>query len=92
MSLTADQPYVNDETLLSRLASVFRDVFDAPDLQIVPATTAADIDEWDSVGYITLIVSIEREFDIEMIGPEIGELRSVGDILSLIEKRQAASA
>ena len=92
MAISTQQTTANDKDVWSRLTGVFRDVFDAPALELSPATTAADIDEWDSVGYITLIVSVEREFGIELIGPEIGALQSAGDMVRLIEQKQSPSS
>jgi len=83
---------VAEAQILTHLQRVFQEVFDAPTLEVGRDTTASDIDEWDSVGYITLIVSIEREFGIELIGPEIGELQSTGDIVDLIASKQAVTS
>ncbi len=92
MSIEAKDNRAAEPQIWTRLNRVFREVFDAPGLDVGPDTTAADIDEWDSVGYITLIVSIEREFGIEMIGPEIGELQSAGDIVELIASKLAVTS
>lgn len=92
MSTDVKDGGVAEAQILMRLQRVFREVFDAPALEVGRNTTSADIDEWDSVGYITLIVSIEREFGIEMIGPEIGELQSAGDIVDLIMSKQTVTS
>ena len=53
------------EEVYERLNEVFRDVFDDPDLTVNDETTAADVDGWDSLIHITLIDSVEEEFDVD---------------------------
>jgi len=43
----------------SLLTEIFRDVFDDDTITLSPNTTAADIDDWDSVGHLNLIVAIK---------------------------------
>jgi acyl carrier protein len=52
------------EETLSRLTKVFRDVFDDDDLVISPATTATDVDGWDSINHVNLVLAVEREFKV----------------------------
>ena len=64
-----------------RLQSIFQDLFDNPDLQITRSTTAADIEDWDSITHIDLIVATEKEFKIKMTTAEVRGLNNVGDFI-----------
>ena len=53
------------EEVFAKLNEVFRDVFDDEDIVVTDETTAADIEDWDSLEHINLLVAIERSFDIK---------------------------
>jgi acyl carrier protein len=77
-----------DEPLIySRLSEIFRNVFDEDSLQVTPGLSAKDVDGWDSLAHIRLIVSIEKAFRIKFSTAEIGKLLNVGDLVALIESR-----
>ena len=73
--------------VMAVLQTVFRDVFDRPDLIIKPETDAADIEGWDSLMHINLIVAIEERFGIAFSTAEIGSFSCVGDVAALIEAK-----
>jgi acyl carrier protein len=75
------------EKIQERLQLVFRDVFDDDDIVISEKTTATDIDEWDSLRHISLIVSVEKEFSIRLSASEIGSLKNVGEMMTYIMER-----
>jgi acyl carrier protein len=74
--------------VLAALTEIFREVFDDDDLSITEATTADDIDGWDSMNHITLVVETERRFKVKFQTAEIEELKNVGEFVSLIAKKQ----
>lgn len=71
-----------------RLQEIFRDIFDNEDLEITEQTTANDIEEWDSLMHISLVSSIEKAFQVRFALGELQELKNVGDMIALIEKKQ----
>lgn len=71
-------------TLIYKLNSIFRDVFDDDNLQISTTTEAADVAGWDSLAHIRLIVSIERALNVRFTADEISVLENVGDLIKLI--------
>jgi acyl carrier protein len=77
-----------DETL-SQVRATMEDVFDLDDLQIGRETTADDIEEWDSLSHIRLIVAVERKFKIKFKTAEIEGLKNVGDLVRLIGTKTA---
>ena len=72
------------EEVYERLNAVFRDVFDDEELTVNDATTAADVDGWDSLVHITLIDSVEEEFDISFDMKTIVKLKNVGEMVDVI--------
>ena len=77
------------EALTQRLNDVFQDVFDDDELAIFPEMTARDVDEWDSLKHITLVLAVEREFRVRLKAAEVGSLENVGQMIDLLEKRVA---
>jgi acyl carrier protein len=78
---------LNPEEVVVRLNHLFRDVFDDDNICVTGDTTAADIDGWDSLAHITLILGVEREFRIKMSAAEVGSLKNVGQMIDLIVAR-----
>jgi acyl carrier protein len=74
---------------LSVVREIMEDVFDVENLEVTPKTTADDIEEWDSLSHIRLVVAIERRFKIEFKNSEIGNLKNVGDLIGLIDAKVA---
>jgi acyl carrier protein len=61
------------------------DVFDLDELSLTPGTTADDIEEWDSLSHIRLIVALERRFKIKFRNSELEGLMNVGDLIRVID-------
>ena len=80
------------ETKLTELTNIFKEIFDRQDIVLTNLTTAADIDGWDSITHISLIIAIEEHFGIRLTTSEIANLQHVGDMLELISKKLAAKS
>jgi acyl carrier protein len=78
---------VDDAQIYLRLARVFDEVFDDGTIELTPQLTAKDVDGWDSLTHIRLILSVEKEFKIKFTTSEIGKLENVGDLVSSIRAR-----
>ncbi len=76
-------------SLDERLTEVFREVFDDDELEIVDATTADDIEDWDSLQHINLLFAVEPEFGVEFSGVEGGKLADVGARKALLRDKGA---
>ena len=83
---------MTDQEILGNLTEVFRDVFNDASITITSATSAADIAAWDSVNNISLMVAIEMRLGLRFKTSELEELRNVGDLVSLIEKKLASKS
>lgn len=75
---------MSPDDVLEKLHDIFRDVFDDDELVIHNETTAEDIEEWDSVAQISLILLIEQVFNISFAPQELEGLANVGDMAALI--------
>ncbi len=77
------------EEVMQQLSTIFRNVFDDESLQITEATSAADIDEWDSLEQINLLVAIEKNFGIKFHIADVEGLENVGDMADLVLRKKA---
>ena len=73
--------------IIKKLGNIFQDVFDDESLTISNDTTAEDIDDWDSLAHIILIVAIEKDFKFKVTLGELQDLQNVGDMVGLIGKK-----
>jgi len=80
---------VSQEKLLNALTDVFHDVFDDDNIVLRPEMTAADVEEWDSLNHVRLIVATEKEFGVRFSTTEINSLENVGQFVSLIAEKRA---
>jgi acyl carrier protein len=76
-----------EDSVLVRVRGVIAAVFDADDVVVDASTTAADIDGWDSVSNIEVLVALEREFGIRFNTGEMATLANVGQLVALINSR-----
>lgn len=74
--------------IYERLDDIFRDVFDDDSLSVNPNTTAADIEDWDSLSHITLMAAVEDEFRMKFSMKEVVEMKNVGEMVSIIAARR----
>ena len=74
-------------TTMERLNAIFCEVFDDDDLKIAPQMTANDVDGWDSLSHITLIVAVESAFKIRFSQKELLTFKNIGDLLNSIESK-----
>jgi acyl carrier protein len=77
----------------TRVQDIFREVFDDPKLVLRDEMTAADVDGWDSLAHINLIIAVERKLGIKFATAEISRMKeadqNVGSFLRLIESKVA---
>lgn len=78
---------MDDTQIYSRLARVFNEVFGDETIEVTPQLAARDVDGWDSVTHVRLILSVERAFKIKFTNSEIGNLENVGELVALIRAR-----
>jgi acyl carrier protein len=78
---------MDDIYIYERLTQVLMDVFDDDTIKATPQLSAKDVDGWDSLTHIRLILTIEKVFNVKFTTSEIGKLENVGDLVALIKVR-----
>lgn len=69
------------------LTEVFRQVFDDDSIVLTRDTTANDIEEWDSLTHINLVVAVEARFKVKFALGELQTLKNVGEMIDLVNKK-----
>lgn len=72
------------EEVFEKLNEVFRDVFDDESITVTDATTANDIDDWDSLEHINLLAAIEQEFGMKFNMGQVVSMKNVGEMADII--------
>ena len=72
------------EEVMAAVTEIFRDVFDDEELVITDSTNSDDIEDWDSLEHITLIVSMEKQFNMKFDIKEVNKLENVGQMVDMI--------
>lgn len=72
--------------IFEKLNEIFRDVFDDETLTVTEETSAADIEDWDSLTHITLISEVEDAFDMKFSMKEVVGMKNVGEMADIIER------
>lgn len=75
------------EDVFEQLNQVFRDVFDDEELMVDDSTTADDIEDWDSLEHINLMVAVEKQFGMKFNMGEVTTMKNVGEMVDIILKR-----
>ncbi len=70
--------------VLEAIHSIFHEIFDDENLTITDEMNADDIDEWDSLAQINLVVEMEKKFTVKFYLDELQDLKNVGDMVRLI--------
>ena len=72
--------------ILAKINEIAKDVFDNDEVELTEATTAADVEEWDSLSHLSLISDIEDEFGIRFTLAEVSGSKNVGELVDAIIK------
>jgi acyl carrier protein len=78
---------MDESQIYARLGEVFHDVFDDDSIKIGPELSAKDVDGWDSLTHIRLILTIEKSFGIRFRVGEVEATKNLGGLADLIAKR-----
>jgi acyl carrier protein len=81
---------MTDGEILSGLQEIVREVFDNDAITLTPSTTAADIEGWDSVNHINIVVAAEVRFRIKFKTAELESMKNIGDFIAIIQRQTAA--
>ena len=75
------------DEIMEKVQAIFRDVFDDDTLIITDSTNSSDIEDWDSLEHITLVVSMEKEFSLNFDLKEVNKLENVGEMVDCIASK-----
>lgn len=74
------------EEILDKVNEIFKDTFDDDSIVVTEATTADDVEDWDSLMHITLISEIESEFGFKFQMKDVVGMANVGEMLDIIQQ------
>lgn len=80
---------MKDAEIYEVLKNVFREVLEDDTLELTPQTTADDVDGWDSMNHIFIVVELEKRFGIKFQAAEMEELKNVSELATLIKQKLA---
>jgi acyl carrier protein len=75
------------QDIYTRITPIFHDIFDDDDIVLSSELSAGDVEDWDSLTHIRLIVAVEKELSIKFSASEISNLLNVGDFVNLINEK-----
>lgn len=78
---------MKNKELLQQIQEIFRDVLDNDEIKLTHDTSASDIEEWDSLSHIQLVVAIEKHFKIEFTSKEIIGWKNVGEMIECLTRK-----
>jgi acyl carrier protein len=79
------------EQILEQLTQIFRSVFDDDSLVLTTSTSASDIEEWDSLNQIKIILACEHKFKLKLNARKVNTLENVGQMLDYLQLELAAA-
>lgn len=80
---------MESKEILHRVEEVFRDVLDNEEITLAEATTANDIEEWDSLTHVELVRAVEKAFGIRFTSAEILSWKNVGEMVESVARYKA---
>jgi len=70
-----------------KLQAIFQDIFEDDQIVLFDDMNANDIEDWDSLTHIQLIVQIEKSFGIKFTTGEVASLKNVGEFIKLVQEK-----
>jgi acyl carrier protein len=78
---------MDSATVIKEIQPIFRDVLDLPDLQLTRQSNASNVEGWDSLAHVNLVMAIEKRFKIKIALGELQDLKNVGEMADLIQRK-----
>jgi acyl carrier protein len=78
-----------NDNVWNDLTAIFRDSLDNDSLTLTEGTTANDVEGWDSITHVLIVVAAEKKFRVKFTAGEIQRLNNVGELASLIRSKMA---
>ncbi len=77
------------EEIMLKVQEIFREVFDDEEIILTEETSSADLEEWDSIEHINIVLQLEQSFGIKIDMGEVVTLNTLGNIVNVIENKLA---
>jgi acyl carrier protein len=81
---------MSTEKIIGELQPIFRDVLDLPTLQLRADSNASNVEGWDSLAHINLVMAVENHYKVKFALGELQELKNVGEMAELITRKLKA--
>jgi acyl carrier protein len=78
---------MSTDAIYSKLTTIFHDTFDDEAIVLTPELTADDVDEWDSLAHVRLVLAVEKKFGLKFSAAEVSRLKNVGEFVLLIQSK-----
>jgi acyl carrier protein len=78
---------MDESDIYARLTAILQDFFDDVSISATPVLSAKDVDGWDSLTHIRLILTVEKAFKVKFSTSEIGKMEKVADLVAIIKAR-----
>ncbi len=78
---------MDESDIYARLTEIIQDVFDDDSITVTPALSAKDVEGWDSLTHIRLMLTVEKAFKVKFSTSEIGKMERVSDLVTIIKAR-----
>ena len=75
------------EDLLAKIRTTLADLLDNKELQLSESTVADDVDDWDSINHVRLLIELERQLGFRFRADEAGGLKNVGELIDLVQAK-----
>jgi acyl carrier protein len=73
--------------ILNKLNEIFVEVLDNDEIKLTPETTATDVEDWDSLNHIQLVVAIEKQFKVRFNSGEVQSWKNVGEMIDSVQRK-----
>tara|TARA_B110000027_G_C16119081_1_gene301788 strand:+ start:3413 stop:3652 length:240 start_codon:yes stop_codon:yes gene_type:complete len=76
---------MDNKKTLKQVEEIFRDQLDDESIKLTTETTTEDVDDWDSLTHIMLVVAIEKHFKIKFTSNEVLSWKNIGEMIECIQ-------
>ena len=80
---------MTEAEIYATLNEVFHEVLEDDTIALTPTTTAEDVEGWDSMNHIFIVVELEKRFGVKFQAAEMEELKDVGELVALVQRKLA---
>ena len=78
---------MEEHEILSQVVEIFKEELDNEEIELTMESTAKEVEDWDSLSHIHLMVAIEKHFKIRFTSTEISSFKNVGEMVETVKKR-----